>query len=266
MKRIFLSADIEGTCGIAHWDETEKTHQDYAYFANQMTLEVQAACNGALAGGASEILVKDAHDSGRNINPVLLPKEASVFRGWARDLYGMMSGIKKGDAGVFFTGYHSSSGRDGNPLAHTMNGQNNYIKINGEKASELHINGLIASHFQVPVRFVCADEALCTWIKEKVPQVVTVETIKGVGNGTISLHPEVAIEKIRQGAEASMSIPTKQLLFPMEEEYEIEINYKNHYLAKRNGHYPGAMQKDSHTIVYKSTLFVEVLRFILFCL
>lgn len=22
MKKVFLSADIEGTCGIAHWDET----------------------------------------------------------------------------------------------------------------------------------------------------------------------------------------------------------------------------------------------------
>ena len=23
ISRVFISADIEGTCGIAHWDETE---------------------------------------------------------------------------------------------------------------------------------------------------------------------------------------------------------------------------------------------------
>ena len=52
MKKIFLSADIEGTCGIAHWDETSKGHADYPHFANQMSREVAAACEGALAAGA----------------------------------------------------------------------------------------------------------------------------------------------------------------------------------------------------------------------
>ena len=40
MKRIFLSADIEGTCGIAHWDESLPEKQDYARFQRQMTREV----------------------------------------------------------------------------------------------------------------------------------------------------------------------------------------------------------------------------------
>jgi len=28
--KIFLSADIEGTVGIAHWDEAERSHPDHA--------------------------------------------------------------------------------------------------------------------------------------------------------------------------------------------------------------------------------------------
>ena len=47
MKKLFISADIEGTCGIANWNETEKNHADWAYFADQMTREVAAACEGA---------------------------------------------------------------------------------------------------------------------------------------------------------------------------------------------------------------------------
>lgn len=27
--KVFRSADIEGTAGIAHWDEAERTHPDY---------------------------------------------------------------------------------------------------------------------------------------------------------------------------------------------------------------------------------------------
>ena len=43
LNRIFLSADIEGTCGIAHWDETELDKPDYEPFRRQMTREVAAA-------------------------------------------------------------------------------------------------------------------------------------------------------------------------------------------------------------------------------
>ena len=66
LNRIFLSADIEGTCGIAHWDETELGKPDYEPFRRQMTREVAAACEGAFAAGCEDLLIKDAHDSARN--------------------------------------------------------------------------------------------------------------------------------------------------------------------------------------------------------
>ena len=56
LNRIFLSADIEGTCGIAHWDETELNKPDYEPFRRQMTREVAAACEGALA---AEMCIRD---------------------------------------------------------------------------------------------------------------------------------------------------------------------------------------------------------------
>ena len=41
--KIFLSADIEGTCGITDWSETERsTPKDYNPFQRQMTREVCA--------------------------------------------------------------------------------------------------------------------------------------------------------------------------------------------------------------------------------
>ena len=100
MKKIFLSADIEGTCGVAHWDETEFGKQGYEHFAKQMSREVSAACKGALAGGAEEIFVKDAHDFARNIDPSMLPEEACIFRGWGSDPYSMMSGVDESFDGL----------------------------------------------------------------------------------------------------------------------------------------------------------------------
>lgn len=42
---LFISSDIEGTCGIAAWSETEpgRPDGDYAYFKQQMSREVAAA-------------------------------------------------------------------------------------------------------------------------------------------------------------------------------------------------------------------------------
>ena len=65
---------MEGTCGIVAWPETERsTPMDYAPYQKQMSREVAAACRGALSAGAEGVLVKDAHDSARNIDPTVLP-------------------------------------------------------------------------------------------------------------------------------------------------------------------------------------------------
>jgi D-amino peptidase len=46
--KVFISADIEGTAGIAHWNEAERTHPDWTEFRALMTAEVVAACARAL--------------------------------------------------------------------------------------------------------------------------------------------------------------------------------------------------------------------------
>ena len=143
---LFISSDIEGTCGIAAWSETEpgRPDGDYAYFKQQMSREVAAACRGALAaGGVERILVKDAHDSARNIDPSVLPEEVQINRGWAGDVYSMMSGIQHGDwDAAVFTGYHAAACCDGNPLSHTMNTSVDYVEINGVRASRTHAQRL----------------------------------------------------------------------------------------------------------------------------
>ena len=135
--KVFLSADMEGTCGIVSWPETERTTPfDYSPAQKQMTREVAAACQGALSAGAAEVLVKDAHDSARNIDPTGLPRGIRMNRSWSGDPLSMMSGLnqEKFDA-VFFTGYHAWAGCPGNPLSHTMNGRNNHVFLNGTLCS-----------------------------------------------------------------------------------------------------------------------------------
>ncbi len=266
MKRIFLSADMEGTCGIVHWDETGKNKPDYTPFARQMTREVAAACEGAISCGAEEIMVKDAHDSARNIEPAELPEQVRIFRGWAGNLYSMMAGLDESFSGVFFTGYHSAAGVNGNPLSHTMNTQNVYVKINGQLASELMINSLIAAMLKVPVLLVTGDKALCDWITSVNPNILTVPVNEGTGRGAASIHPNVAVRRIKEAAQRAMKLDASLCMFPMPEHFIVEICYKEHAAAFSNSFYPGCVQVDARTVRFEADDYMEVLRFFHFCL
>ena len=261
MKKIYLSADIEGTCGIVCWDETEYGNPRYDYFSRQMSREVAAACEGALAAGAEDILVRDAHDSARNIKPEMLPEQARIFRNWERHPLAMMSGIDRSFDAVVFTGYHSAVGMDTNPLSHTMNTRNTAVRLNGELCPELRINGLTAAYMGVPIACVTGDRGLCDWMNAQLPGVVTVPVLEGVGNGTVSIHPDLAVKRIRAGVEEALSKDISGNILPLPDHFEFEVAYREHSRARSASFYPGCRQTGPYTCLYEADDWMDVLKF-----
>lgn len=257
--KLFISADIEGTTGITLWDETENGHSRYPYFQEQMTKEVNAACLGALDAGEADILIKDAHDSACNLIPAMLPEDVRVFRGWGSDIMSMMAGLEKGYDGVFFTGYHSGAGMDTNPLSHTMNTRNNFVKINGLIAPELMINSLTAAYLGVPVRLVTGDKGLCDWMKAINPNIETVAVSEGRGRGSISIHPNKALRLIREAACRAVKKPAADCMFPLPWHFKVEISFKDHYRAKAAS-YPGVWQTGPAEVAFEAGDYMDVLR------
>ena len=260
--KLYISADIEGTTGITRWDETENGLSRYPYFADQMTREVSAACQGAMDAGVTDILVKDAHDSACNLIPRDLPEEVRLFRGWGSNYFGMMAGLESDYDGVFFTGYHSGAGMDTNPLAHTMNRQNNYVKINGVIASELMINSLTAAYIGVPVFCVSGDKGLCEWIQSVNPNIEVVPVSEGTGNGSLSIHPDLAVRRIKETVAKAVMKDGKSCMFPLPEHFHVEINFREHYRAYDGGFYPGATQVDEKTVSFDSNDWMDCLKFL----
>jgi D-amino peptidase len=255
--KVFISVDIEGITGVTVWSETTFGNADYNQFAEQMTKETVAACEGAIAMGAKEIFIKDAHDSARNIDMTKLPKCAKLSRGWTYTPDSMVAGIDETFDAAIFIGYHSAAGTDGNPLSHTMNLGNNYIKINGEKASEFTLNSYIAASYGVPVVFLSGDEMLCQSAKKFNPGIETVAVKEGKGDATVNIHPELACELIREGVKKGLKhIESCKLNIP--EKFEVEINYKDHRNAKHASFYPGVTQVDSHTVKYTASSIKEM--------
>ncbi len=265
--KLYISADMEGTSGICHWDETEKGLQDYTYFAEQMTKEVNAVCKGALESGKiTDILVKDAHDSGRNLIPSLLPKTVRILRDWEGAPGGMMAGVGKGFDAVAFTGYHSAAYTTGNPLAHTSNRQNQYIRINGRIASEMLVNTYTAAYYQVPVIFLSGDKALCEAAKELIPNMETVAVSESLGGASVSLHPDRALELLQEGMGRAVKKDIDACQIKLPEEFHVEIEFKEYRKAYTGSFYPGVKKVGAKGVEFYTRDYYEVLRMLFFVL
>jgi D-amino peptidase len=264
--KIYISADIEGITGVTHWDEATKTSPDFIEFQRQMTAEVNAACDGALAAGAKELYIKDAHATGRNLIVEELPQEAKLIRGWSEHPFSMVQELDETFDAVLMIGYHSRAGSDGNPLAHTISGKASSIKINDLYASEFLIHAYAAALVAVPVIFLSGDEGICSEAKALIPEISTLAVKKGVGDSTISIHPQLAIARTRQIVEDALQGNLKACLIDLPEYFEVEITFKEHALANHASFYPGASLKAPHIVTFETDEYFEVLRLLSFIL
>lgn len=265
MKKLYISADIEGTCGIAHWDETSKDKRDYSTFARQMTREVAAACEGALEAGMDFILVRDAHGPARNIDPSLLPSQVQVIRGWGPDPLCMVHGIDESFHAAIFTGYHDAAGTGQNPLAHTMDTSLIWITVNGDPASEAMLNAYAAAYFRVPLAVITGDQGICSRMQALIPALTTVPVNKGQGGAVQSIHPDEAVKRIREGVAKALKNGVDACLLSMPEAFRVEIRFRDVQRAYRAGFYPGMQTLDSHTLRFETADYYELLRMVHFC-
>ncbi|HEX6045968.1 MAG TPA: M55 family metallopeptidase, partial [Pyrinomonadaceae bacterium] len=97
--KIYISADMEGVVGVVSNEQLGPQGFEYARFREFMTQEVNAAIEGAIAAGATEIVVSDSHGNGQNLLIEKLRNTVLVVRSWPRPL-GMMQGIDETFAGA----------------------------------------------------------------------------------------------------------------------------------------------------------------------
>ena len=263
--KIYISADIEGITGVTSWSETEKNTSDYGAFETQMNKEVNAACEGALAAGADEIYIKDAHDSGRNLDHNELPIGTKLIRGWSGHPFSMVQGLDESFDAAIFIGYHSAGGTEFNPLSHSMNPKDvKYIKINDEYASEFLIHAYAAATMGVPVIFVSGDRGLTDEVKNINEYISTLAVKEGIGASSISIHPKQAIISIKEIVEKSLKENLEMCKLKLPEKFTVEIEYTSHSKAYRCSFYPGVVQVSPYILSFKSTDYFEVLRMISF--
>jgi D-amino peptidase len=259
--KVFISVDMEGICGVINWDETGPSGADYPLFRKLMTQEANAAIEGALAAGATEILVRDSHGSARNILPDLLKPEARLLRDWCSTPWSMMEGLDSSYDAVIFIGYHARGGTPDAVLKHTMTLSLYDVVLNGKRMPEAGINGAIAGHFGVPVVLVSGDLAIVKQAKELFGEVEGVVVKEGIGSAAIMLHPLKAQELIRQKTTEALKRLKDFKPYKPSPPYTLEMVYTEENLAQRASWIPGAKRTGERSVVFTTDDFLEMLKY-----
>jgi D-amino peptidase len=198
--KVFISTDFEGVSGIVDWDQIMMNGRDYDLGRRLLLAETNAAIDGALAAGATEIVVNDSHSVMRNLPPDELHGHATSISGKHKPLY-MMQGLDETFDAIFFVGYHGSIGTRA-VLSHSYNPRAIWeVRIDGRIAGETALNALVAAHYRVPITLITGDQITAAEAREVVPQAECV-TVKEAYTrfSAASLHPEIACARIREAA------------------------------------------------------------------
>ncbi len=263
MTKILISADMEGTCGVSSWVHVTSTEEagagsatnqgEYERVRLRMTREVNAAVEGALAGGATEVIVNDSHDGMRNLVGDELHPEARYVSGSDKPL-AMMQGVDlEGIGAVFYTGYHAKAGTPKGPLAHTWSGWLNDVRFDGVSTGEYGVNAAIAGHFGVPVVFVSGDNLAVAQTQAFLgKQVEGVAVKEGLSTfSALHLHPAKAQQLIREGAERAMSNIADASPYTLPKGVTVELEFDHQARADQAELMPGASRAGERAIAFQ---------------
>jgi len=203
--KAWISVDMEGIAGVNHPGPTGAGHARYPAMVELMVGETNAAIEGALAGGATEVVVNDSHGSMFNLLPSALHPAARIIQG--QKVWSMVAGAGP-DAGVdvaLFVGYHARAGHPSGTIAHTYSGRPVETRLAGRPTGEYGFNALVLGAWGVPVGLVAGDDALAVEVAAWLPWAERIVVKDAVGNSAAaSLHPTVACGLIRAGAERAV--------------------------------------------------------------
>lgn len=231
--KIYISADIEGVSGIVHPEQTMLDGKEYNHARNLMIKEVNAAIEGALAGGATRIVVGDSHSHQFNLLPEDMHPEALLVSGNQKPVSSMLEGLDESYDGLFLIGYHARAGISDGVLNHTYFPKEvRNARLNGTEVGELGINAALAGYYGVPVCLVTGDKAACEEAVSLLGDVKTVAVKESAGKySALCLHPQTARRQIQEAAEKAVKNISSFKPFKPDNPATIEIDMGDSAMA-----------------------------------
>src|SRR5689334_5304716 len=121
MTKLYISADLEGICGVVapYHCAPEPDRAAYDWAVSQMELEVNAVVDAALDHGVSEIVVNDSHCAMTNLFLDQIHPKVSLVTGKPKRC-AMSAGLDESFDAAIYVGYHAKAGTQRGVLCHTF--------------------------------------------------------------------------------------------------------------------------------------------------
>ncbi|MHC4549577.1 MAG: M55 family metallopeptidase [Planctomycetota bacterium] len=236
--RVFMSVDMEGATGVCHRDHLLAGGQDYERARGWLTGDVNAAVEGAVAAGATDIVVADGHGTMRNLVLDDLHEAVRLLTGPAQARnrpLGQLAALEAGPyAAAMLIGYHSRAGTPGGLLSHTWVGTLVHeIRLNGRPAGEALLNASILGYYDIPVVFASGADDFCREVRADLGDDLEVAEVKQTlgPSAVVTLAPKRAWNLIREGAERGLR--SRRPPLRIEPPIEIELEYHRTDMRER---------------------------------
>ncbi len=248
--RVYISADMEGVTGLVDAEDAQPGGRDYEHGRAMMTEDVNAAVGGALAGGATEVVVNDAHGSMRNLLADRMHPEAVLVRGKPKPM-GMLEGLDREFGAMLCVGYHARAGALG-VLSHSFMGHEiEDIWLDDLPVGEIGLAHATASAIGVPVVMLSGDDVACDEMAERDETVVTAPVKYARDRFAARLRPvaearkaiaEAACEGVRRAA----ALPGPAARGP--HSGTLAVRWQSASVASLLTAVPGVALRDSRTV------------------
>ena len=223
--RIFIVTDLEGVGGVNSAEEQLLPGQRrYDESRRLLVGELNAAVEGALKGGASEVVIWDGHDGSRTLSVDDIHAPAKLIQGKPTppDYYLADRRFE----GILFVGQHAMAGAKNGVLAHSQSFTVRNLFLNGKPVGEIGQTAAIAGYFNIPVIMLAGDQAACDEILAIQPkaETVAVKTLAGKGS-SISISHADARREIEAKARRAVERIREFLPWKVEEPVELKFEY-----------------------------------------
>ncbi|MCX4723917.1 M55 family metallopeptidase [Streptomyces sp. NPDC090052] len=247
--QVYISADMEGVTGLVGAQDVQIGGQDYQHGRVMMTEDVNAAVRGALAAGATRVLVNDAHGSMRNLLVDQMHPEAELVRGKPKRM-GMLEGLDGDFDAVLCVGYHSRAGALG-VLSHSYMGHEiEDMWLDDRPMGEIGFAHATAAALGVPVAMLSGDDAACDEVTAWDAQVVTAPVKYARDRFSARMRPatearkaieEAATEGVRRAGSRSRPPHTEAAA-------TLAVRWQSATVASQLEAIPGVSLRDSRTV------------------
>ncbi|MFE2581092.1 M55 family metallopeptidase [Streptomyces sp. NPDC059378] len=252
--RIYISADMEGVTGLVDSDDVQPGGRDYERGRLMMAEDVNAAVRGAVAAGATDVTVNDAHGPMRNIPPESLHPAARLIRGRPKHM-GMLAGLTPEYDAVVCVGYHSRAGALG-VLSHSFMGHEiEDIWLDGRPVGEIGLAHATAAAIGVAVTVLTGDDSACAEMRKWDASVTTVAVKYARDRFAAELRPaEEARAAIEKAVAARLSAPPAFTDTAVTAPSTLTVRWQSASVASTLLGIPGVTSKDTRTVQAQGAL------------